>query len=287
MKGSKSRLLLQNISHPSRRRGLDTFKLLATSWLWLLATAVGAQEEEMFQGVPWYDAQKSEVTSIPLDKLDSSDADHRDSDWVDVPISIPSTSTSFWDWFFGGNNNGSSNSPSGNVSPLLAQIVSWVVWILIGLICLALLIWIAWLLVKQEWRTGDSDDDTDWLQNPQIDPARFEALPFEVNAPQNDLLGLARQAQAEGRMREAIIYLYSYMLLMLDQKHLIHLAKGKTNRTYLREIRSQRALHALLEKIVVTFEDVFFGDLTLEPSEFQARWSELNQFHQLIGQQKA
>ena len=287
MTGSISRLRIQEMTHPWLGRGSAILALLTASLMGFFPTVVGAQEDEMFKGVPWYDAEKAEVTSVPLGSLESSDAEHRDSDWVHIPKSQQSTSNSFWDWLFGRNGNGSSNMPSGNVSPLFAQIVSWVVWILIGIICLALLIWIAWLLVKQEWRTGDSDEDTDWLQNPKIDPARFEALPFEVNAPQTDLLGLARQAQSEGRMREAIIYLYSYMLLMLDQQHLIHLAKGKTNRTYLRELRNQRALHALLEKIVVSFEDVFFGDLTLDPSEFQARWSELNQFHQLIGLQKA
>jgi hypothetical protein len=260
---------------------------LLVSCLMLSPADLGAQEQEMFKGVPWYDSDQSEVKSLPLDSLESSAADHRDSDWVHVPKSQQSSSQSFWDWLWGGNRSGGNSATGGNVSPLLSRIVSWIVWILIGIICLALLIWVAWLLVKQEWRNGDSDQDMDWLQNPQIDPARFEALPFEVNAPETDLLGLARKAQAEGRTREAIIYLYSYMLLMLDQKHLIHLARGKTNRTYLREIRSQRALHTLLEKIVVTFEDVFFGDLALDPSEFQARWSDLHQFHQLIGLQKA
>ena len=259
---------------------------LVVTCLVLSTAGVEAQEEEMFKGVPWYDSDTSEVKSLPLGSLESSDADHRDTDWVHVPKSQQSTNRSFWDWLMGRNRSGG-NSASGNVSPLLARIVSWIVWILIGIICLALLIWVAWLLVKQEWRSGDSDEDMDWLQKPQIDPARFEALPFEVNTSETDLLGLARKAQAEGRTREAIIYLYSYMLLMLDQKHLIHLARGKTNRTYLRELRSQRALHGLLEKIVVSFEDVFFGDLALDPSEFQARWGDLSQFHQLIGLQKA
>ena len=65
------------------------------------------------------------------------------------------------------------------------------------------------------------------------------------------------------------------------------LFRSKTNRTYLRELRGQKAIHKLLEKVVVSFEDVFFGNLVLDPDEFQDRWGEVSRFHELIGIQKA
>ena len=245
----------------------------------------GLRADDILDAMPWYDSRAAEVKSIPLDSFDASTADHRDTDWVYTPQTA--SNGSFWDWFdrFDWGDSGGLNP--GTMNPAFGQIINVILWLIVGFICLALLIWIAWLLMKQEWRWQDSEDETDWLQEPKIDPARFEALPFEVQIPEADLLSLARKAQSEGKNREAMIYLYSYMLLMLDQKHLIHLAKGKTNRTYLRELRGQKAIHKLLEKVVVSFEDVFFGNLALDHDEFQDRWGEVSRFHELIGIQKA
>ena len=251
----------------------------------LFPAASVLRADDILEEMPWYDTRVSEVKSVPLDSFDSSNAEHRNTDWVHTPQTA--SGGSFWDWFDWFDWGGSGNLNPGTMNPTFGRIINVILWLLVGFICLALLIWVAWLLMKQEWRWRDSEDETDWLQGPKIDPARFEALPFEVQVPQSDLLSLARQAQSEGKNREAMIYLYSYMLLMLDQKHLIHLAKGKTNRTYLRELRGQKAIHKLLEKVVVSFEDVFFGNLVLDPDEFQDRWGEVSRFHELIGIQKA
>lgn len=256
--------------------------IFATS---LFPAASVLRADDILEEMPWYDTRAAEVKSVPLDSFESSNAEHRNTDWVHTPQTA--SGGSFWDWFDWFDWSGSGNLNPGTMNPTFGRIINVILWLLVGFICLALLIWVAWLLMKQEWRRRDSEDETDWLQGPKIDPARFEALPFEVQVPQSDLLSLARQAQSEGKNREAMIYLYSYMLLMLDQKHLIHLAKGKTNRTYLRELRGQKAIHKLLEKVVVSFEDVFFGNLVLDPDEFQDRWGEVSRFHELIGIQKA
>ena len=47
------------------------------------------------------------------------------------------------------------------------------------------------------------------------------------------LLEEARRSYEEGDYNTAIVYLYSYQLVKLDQNQWIRLAKGKTNRQYL------------------------------------------------------
>src|SRR6478752_6476413 len=71
------------------------------------------------------------------------------------------------------------------------------------------------------------------------DADRVEALPFKVRAATTDFLAEARRLYDAGQYSEAIIYLFSYQLVELDRNQVIRLAKGKTNRQYLRETRSR------------------------------------------------
>jgi hypothetical protein len=98
----------------------------------------------------------------------------------------------------------------------------------------------------------------------------------------DDLLAEARRAYEQGNFGEAIIYLFSHQLLQMDRRHLIRLTKGKTNRQYLREIGPRRTLRQLFEQTMVAFEDVFFGAHVLGRDRFEACWSQLNRFDQLV-----
>ena len=48
--------------------------------------------------------------------------------------------------------------------------------------------------------------------------------------PKGTLLEEARRSYEQGDYNTAIVYLYSYQLVKLDQNQWIRLAKGKTNR---------------------------------------------------------
>ncbi len=85
-----------------------------------------------------------------------------------------------------------------------------------------------------------------------------------------------------GRYNEAVIYLYGYMLLALDQARKIHLQKGKTNRMYLRELRSNEALHKIVRQQILAFEDVFFGRYDIDAARFATLWQQLDAFHRLL-----
>jgi hypothetical protein len=118
--------------------------------------------------------------------------------------------------------------------------------------------------------------EDDEKSQPRVDEA--EALPFLAERPRGDLLGLARQHYEQGNYSEAIIYLFSYELVELDRGSRIHLAKGKTNRQYLRELKDAAPLRGALERTLHAFESVFFGRRNLDRAGFEACWHELPQF---------
>ncbi len=127
--------------------------------------------------------------------------------------------------------------------------------------------------------SADSDDDS------ISDLDRVEALPFQVQTKDADLLTRARQLYEQGAFSEAIVYLYSYQLVELDKSHVIRLTKGKTNRQYLSEIGGGGArLRSLVERTMVAFEDAFFGAHTIDRQRFEDCWSQIDEFqHSLHG----
>jgi hypothetical protein len=116
------------------------------------------------------------------------------------------------------------------------------------------------------------------------DATRIEALPFRVRRGPLTLLEEARRHYELGDLRQAIIYLFSYELVEMDKQQIIRLAKGKTNRQYLREIRRRRPLQSLVEQTMVAFEDVFFGDHPLSPTRFESCWRRVDEFETLIAE---
>ena len=96
------------------------------------------------------------------------------------------------------------------------------------------------------------------------------------------MLGEARRHYREGNYSEAIIYLFSHELVELDRFALIRIAKGKTNRQYLRELGPSPPLRPPLELTMTAFEDVFFGRRALDRAGFEACWNQLPVFEQLL-----
>lgn len=111
---------------------------------------------------------------------------------------------------------------------------------------------------------------------------RVEDLPFQLKKPTGDFLSEARRLYEAGKYSEAIVYLFSYQLVALDKRHVIHLAKGKTNRQYLRETRSREPIKQLLQRTMISFEDVFFGHHDLSRDRFEESWNRLDEFHQQL-----
>ncbi len=199
------------------------------------------------QAFPWYDASKDEIR----------------------PVAEPKS----WGWEW----------PRFNFSfgAGLGRIIQ-IVFVLIVIILLGLLIY----GIVRTYLARERSELVKQGANVQVidDQARIEQLPFNVREPNADLLEQARKHYQQGDFNEAIVYLYSYMLVHLDKHQTIRLSKGKTNRQYLREMTESPRIGRFLEITMVSFEQVFFGRHTLEKGEFEMSWSQLEPFHQSVAE---
>lgn len=162
------------------------------------------------------------------------------------------------------------------------------VWELLAIIVIGgLLLAFVWLLVRAYLNREEREAAGDAMRVRHTavdDAARIEALPFRIRRGDFDLLAEARRLSEEGKFGEAVVYLFSYQLVEMDRRQVIRLAKGRTNRQYLRDLRRQPLLRQLIERSMVAFEEVFFGGHVLDRSRFEGLWRQLEQFKALLGQ---
>jgi hypothetical protein len=97
----------------------------------------------------------------------------------------------------------------------------------------------------------------------------------------------AEKFRAEGDYSKALIYLFSYLLVELDQAHCIRLERGKTNGQYLRELRSWPDLNGSMQPIVQLFEFVYFGRNPLDRNSLDAVWSRLSGLDRAIAEARS
>ncbi len=180
-----------------------------------------------------------------------------------------------FDWVWGDSNW----NPNFSFLGRLFEILAWL--LLIGLVA-ALIYLMVRAYLNRESANFSASGDRAALREAVSDQQRIENLPFPVRNPKSDLLGAARERYEAGDFAEAIIYVFSYQLLQLDKANLIRLAKGKTNRQYLREVSTNRGIRGLLTQSMLVFEDVFFGHYPLHRDRFESCWNRLDEFHQLL-----
>jgi hypothetical protein len=211
----------------------------------------GREALDEWPAYPWYDAEADDVARMPLPPVKQAPAPQSQS-----------------------------GSPSWSGEGL-----SVFVWLAI-IVVLAL---VAYLLANAFLnRSGEAqfaDEVADDSLGRQID--RVDALPVAVRRRDVNFLDEARRLYQLGDLNEAIVYLYSYLLIELDAQQIIHLTKGKTNRQYLAEASRRGELRAILQRTMLAFEDVFFGELDLDRADFDACWNNLDRFHHLLGMQPA
>ncbi len=100
--------------------------------------------------------------------------------------------------------------------------------------------------------------------------AKLEDLPFDVKPVVTDFFTEARRLALLGELKTAMNYFYSHVLIHLAQANLIQLARGKTNRQYLLQLKSRADLYAYFEQLMITFEASYFGDHPPTLERFQA-----------------
>jgi hypothetical protein len=138
---------------------------------------------------------------------------------------------------------------------------------------------IAWLIARAFLKNEVTETKVSKVVETSRTVDKVQALPFQLRKTTGDFLAEAERLYAAGNYSEAIIYLYSHLLVELDAHHVIRLAKGKTNRQYLRETRTRLVLRDILGRTMVAFEDVFFGHHDLSRERFEECWNRVNEFH--------
>lgn len=212
---------------------------------------------------PWYDAEQDALRRIDV-QPPADTAENRRSTWQANPSVPDSSGPSFGtDW-------------SG-----LGAVIEAIIWL--GL--LGLLVWLVYFLVRSYLRQHSAPE----AEEAAAEAARSEAdliesLPFDVRRPQADLLAEAKRLYELGAYAQAVIYLFSYQLIRLDRGQYIRLARGKTNRQYLRELQPRPDLRGILERTMLVFEEVFFGHYPLDRAGFERCWERLDEFHQRLSE---
>ena len=195
---------------------------------------------------PWHDSDSNEIVPIEVAPREPR-ADYRSTDWQWPERKA--TSTREW--------------PD----------LSWlgpILWYAIWAVILAGLVGLLYFIMRAILRTGRTESTAESAG--EWNPARIEELPFELASRPDDLLEAAQQARARGDLRLTIILLFSEQLLHLDRTNRLRLAKGKTNRQYLRELAWDPPLRKLLRKSVHIFERVYFGGWPPTREEADAMW---------------
>ncbi len=196
------------------------------------------------QSFPWYDAQSDQLRRIDLppkrrESTSSSSSSSRNTN--------SRQSQDSWEW--------------GGSWSNFSRVMSW---LFLGILIAVLVTLLVVLLIR--WQRPHRPVVGTRLVGPPSTSDRADELPVPRAELPDDLRSAADRAAQEGDFRRAATLLYSHLLLTLDERHLIRLARGKTNRQYLRELRratpSEKPGEAFA-RVLAAFESVFFGDLPM------------------------
>ena len=213
----------------------------------------------------WFDAKTGNITPVAARKNEIDVSDRHSS----VATPEPRTNSAWWDSLWGS----------------LSIVFSWLFegWLTILGVFLVRLALVAGFLV---WRHGSkgggffrSREAKDLLAH-ELEKAKIQDLPFEIEQTAMGLLEQAAKLRAAGDYSKAIVYLFSHVLVEMDGARFIRLTRGKTNRTYLRELRGREMLKSFTNQLVQAFEFAFFGKHQLSQESFEAIWQQLPVFEE-------
>ena len=93
----------------------------------------------------------------------------------------------------------------------------------------------------------------------------------------SDLFGEAERLAREGDLRGAIRKGYIALLCDLSDRRIIGLARNKTNRDYLRDVRARRELHPRMQSVTEIFERHWYGSQKSEERDWVRFTEEYNE----------
>jgi hypothetical protein len=222
---------------------------------------------EQAGGFPWYDAKDGSVKQVRLSRDPNVVAENRDSDW-EPSVSQSSTTTN-------PNMRGRGLGTMGGGGSGAMTALFWVFVGLMLLVVVGLLVWA--FLRREELLTASNKQDLNEAPH-RTDAERIEQLPVKIGAKTHDMLSEARSQFELGNYQQAMVLLFSHMLLTLDRNQWIRLTRGKTNRQYWNEVRRNPGLIEFFQPAMFAFEDVFFGQQALSRDRFEQVWNRMSDF---------
>jgi hypothetical protein len=204
---------------------------------------------------PWYDRQQDDVRRLNI--VPRPGAEDRGDKWDSDATSTATTARTTRQFGFFG------------------AVLQWV-----GLTALVLLLGLLAYMIATAFMKEELSESlaVRKIVESRRDADRVEALPFHLRAAAGNFLAEARRLYEAEQYSQAIVFLFSHELVELDKHHVIRLAKGKTNRQYVRETRQRPTLRSTLETTMIAFEDAFFGRKQLAREAFERCWQRLDEF---------
>lgn len=226
---------------------------------WFQTPSLAAQD---LKSMPWIDQDSGEL--IPHGVQERQPALTRDR--TSIPEKLVKKASPATNWNFGGLGFLSAFGPAMVYGFLFLAAA-----LLIGLMI--------WIFMNSRIDIGSGND----ISRPDRSLAEsIRQLPFEMDATQGDFRQQAHSAYQAGDFRKALIFLFSHVLVTLDQEKLVRLKKGKTNRQYLRELSPSPQLAGYYGDVMVPFEQTFFGDYPITKDVFEQCWQGLHEFQNSV-----
>ncbi|MGY8732932.1 MAG: DUF4129 domain-containing protein [Pirellulales bacterium] len=287
---------------------------LDTEWIQRLRERLEQSEqsiEEMLEGLENMDLGDMDLGELPPPDMEDFGADFDSESFLDKWEEYIKKLGEEAEANSGGNGRANPNSPQGNGSasdggldpssgnssaaPPAQRSSEWtpdlnflggggafveiVFWGILVVLAIGVVGLIVWSIINRE--QTNKDPGLTSRTNAVTEEERLEELPVQLDPAFKNLLDRVRECYDNGDYNQAIVYLFSYKLIQLDKKHLIHLTRGKTNHQYLREVTGHSQLQDTLRLTVRAFEDVFFGNHDLTKSRFQQCWDNVDIFRAL------
>jgi hypothetical protein len=248
--------------------------------------AIGADDSwrdsfDSMGSLPWYDADNDRVDPVAVEpRID--DSTNRDSRWLPKPAKAPAVAPANPQT----NPNNATRRTHGPWQAfwtVIRDLSSYLGWGLLAIVVAVTVGLIVYMFSKMEDAArGVASPREDDPEMDEADATRLENLPIQVERPRGDLLGEADRLNGLGRYAEAIVYLFGHRLIQLDRAHAIRLARGKTNRQYLAELRSRPDLARLMRETVQTFEQSYFGRYEITQTQFDITRRAQAEFDRLL-----
>ena len=247
-------------------RGPRGLFLLALFGFCLLSThSLVAQNLE---SMPWVDQESGEISPTGLGEREAALTRDRESIPEAVIKKKPKTAPA------------TARAPLTAPSVGLGFMGTVFVYGFLGIAVLVLIGLLVWIVMNSRVEIELGSDD---ISRPDRSIAEsIRHLPFEMDVTKGDFRQQAQAAYQSGNFRMALIFLFSHVLVTLDQAKLVRLKKGKTNRQYLRELSDSPPLVRYYGDVMVPFEQTFFGDYPVTKEVFDNCWRGLDDFQSTV-----